>query len=522
MPLKIRDDILPDPAPEHPANPQPVRPAQEDRGPEPRPLPNPSLSPVKEYTLDLVPESVRAWIADEVERGQFPLAFLIASFFSTMGAAIGRRCAVYPKRHDHWHEYPNLWCCIIGRPGTMKSPSLNAMLAPLRAIEKQYAEDYKEEVAAFLQEERRADITFKAATKTASTSASKGEPFDTPMRESLEEPTRRRLITSDATEEKLGELLKQNPEGLILELDELATLEAMFDKNPSFREFMLKAWSGKSSHQVDRIGRGETLIDALCITVIGGIQPSRIAAGAKAASNQGGDGLLQRFQIVAYYDGHSEPWQYVDQAPNLEAREGFFSLFNQITAMTAADFPAGPGVLPHGLHFDLEAQEVWQAWQTRIMGEVRAGGDAEALESFKAKAGKAVAALALISELCEEPGAKSISTASLTSAIALYDISESHFRRLLSAAEQRSLQTARLIAAKLKEGKLDHTGFTAREIKQKGWKGLTDGAAVEEGLAVLVECNWLSALKVGGAGQNGRPTFFYSLWPSALLLLEEI
>ncbi|MFN0128726.1 MAG: YfjI family protein [Verrucomicrobiales bacterium] len=495
---------------------------QEDRFLEPRPLPDPNLAPVEQYTLDLLPESVRPWIADEAERGQFPVGFLIASFFSTMGAAIGRRCAVYPKRHDHWYEYPNLWCCIIGRPGTMKSPSLNAMLAPLRAIEKQHALAYEQDLADFQKQELRTEIAFKAAKKIASNSASKGEPFDTPERESLEEPTCRRILTSDATEEKLGDLLMKNPEGLILELDELATLDGMFEKNPSFREFMLKAWNGKSAHQVDRIGRGEIRIEALCLTVIGGIQPSRIASGAKAASNQGGDGLLQRFQLVAFPDGHSDPWRYVDKSPDLPAKEAVFSLFNQISAMRPADFPKGPIGLPPGLHFDTGAQEVWQAWQIKIMGDVRGGDDAEALEAFKAKAGKAVAALALVFELCGDPNALSISKPSLSSAIALYDISESHFCRLLSASDQRSLQTARLIAAKLKEGKLDHASFTAREIKQKGWKGLTESAAVEEGLAVLVECNWLSALKVGGAGQNGRPTFFYSLWPAALTQLEEI
>jgi len=105
----------------------------------------------------------------------------------------------------------------------------------------------------------------------------------------------------------------------------------------------------------------------------------------------------------------------------------------------------------------------------KIMGEVRGGDDAEALEAFKAKAGKAVAALALIFELCGDPNALSISEPSLTSAIALYEISESHFCRLLSASDQRSLQTARLIAAKpRKEGSITRASPPGRSNRRVG------------------------------------------------------
>ena len=50
-----------------------------------------------------------------------------------VGAAtvVGRKVAIRPKQHDDWKEVPNLWGCIIGRPGVMKSPAIGQALKPI-------------------------------------------------------------------------------------------------------------------------------------------------------------------------------------------------------------------------------------------------------------------------------------------------------------------------------------------------------------------------------------------------------
>lgn len=56
-------------------------------------------------------------------------------------------------------------------------------------------------------------------------------------------------------------------------------------------------------------------------------------------------------------------------------------------------------------------------------------------------------------------------------------------------------------------------GFTARSLKRKNWKGLTDDNAVEIAIDVLIEHNWLDYKEVKSTGQGGRPTERYWINP---------
>src|SRR3546814_13665673 len=38
-------------------------------------------------------------------------------------------------RNDDWQEVPNLWSCIIDRPGVIKSPAVKNALKPLSRLE---------------------------------------------------------------------------------------------------------------------------------------------------------------------------------------------------------------------------------------------------------------------------------------------------------------------------------------------------------------------------------------------------
>jgi hypothetical protein len=477
-----------------------------------RPLPVHTLDPVLHYVPEMLPENLRPWLLDVAERGQFPFDFLAVAAMSALGSIIGRRCAVYPKQQDDWHEYPNLWAAIIGRPGAMKSPALNAVLAPLRAIESQWAAQYSAALSQHEAELLRAGIEYKAAVSNAQKAAKEGNDFDTPERTNIEPPVCRRLLTSDPTEAKLGELLSQNPHGITLELDELAALNAMFEREPSLREFCLKGWSGKDSHTIDRIGRGTVRVEAVCLSVIGGIQPGRIAPAVSAAmQGAGGDGLLQRFQLIAWPDGWNEPWQNIDRWPDNQAKQNAKNLFERLMNMRPSDFPYTSEYSPHGLRFTREAQEIFNDWHTRLHQTLRGGGMTEALEASLAKGAKAVAGIALLRELAGNPNAKAIGTAALTCALEWGRVTESHTRRLFNIAQHTEASAALLIWKRIETGDFSD-GFTAREIKQRHWSGLSDSAAVDAGLSILVECGWLRADRIEN---GGRPSYCYAINPAA-------
>jgi len=66
---------------------------------------------------------------------QCPLDFVgIAAMFA-LGSVIGRRVGIRPETKGNWTETGNLWGCIVGKPGVMKSPAIAEALAPIRKLE---------------------------------------------------------------------------------------------------------------------------------------------------------------------------------------------------------------------------------------------------------------------------------------------------------------------------------------------------------------------------------------------------
>jgi hypothetical protein len=84
-------------------------------------------------------------------------------------------------------------------------------------------------------------------------------------------------------------------------------------------------------------------------------------------------------------------------------------------------------------------------------------------------------------------------------------------RRVLSPERA----AARAILTKLRSEELCD-GFTARELHQHDWSGLTDREQVQDGLDLLVELHYLSASSVSTFRRGGRPTTTYTANPRGL------
>ncbi len=71
-------------------------------------------------------------------------------------------------------------------------------------------------------------------------------------------------VVNDATVEKLGELLNQNPNGLLLFRDELSGFLRLMDRpgHENDRGFYCEAWNGTGAYTYDRLGRGTLRIEA--------------------------------------------------------------------------------------------------------------------------------------------------------------------------------------------------------------------------------------------------------------------
>src|SRR5262245_4414294 len=100
------------------------------------------------------------------------------------------------------------------------------------------------------------------------------------------------------------------------------------------RGFFLTGWSGTQPYTLDRITRGTRHIAAVCISVLGNSQPARIAEYVKRVNTNdtGGDGLLQRFGLMAWPDTHPD-WKDVDRNPDSRAREDAWKVFDRLSSL---------------------------------------------------------------------------------------------------------------------------------------------------------------------------------------------
>lgn len=467
-----------------------------------QPLPE-GLPPAMSWDDELLPESLRGYVRDVADRTQCPPDFVAVSLIVAISATVGRKRTIHPKQRDDWEVVPNQWGCIIGRPSAMKSPALKQALRPLAGLEDRERDKHR---AALLEHKAASDILElerKAAKEKAKKLMTDGK-RDAAMSAiaelagDLAEPNARRYIVNDATIEKLGELLNENPNGLLLVRDELggwlATLQT--EDGAVGRAFYLECFDGSGSFVYDRIGRGTIHIQSCCLSLIGGIQPSRIAPLVRSAvTGDMDDGLVQRLQLAVWPDD-DRAWVLVDRWPNQAARERMEAVFELLDQM--------PDEPRRSLHFAPDAQELFNAWYTEHMLEIRSGEAHPALQAHFMKMPQTIAGLALLFQLIEAD-AETVGVEATARALDWADYLKSHAGRLYGAAINAPLMGAKLILER--KNKLPEP-FTPREVCLKGWAGLDSMGSVNEALAVLAEHRVVIGYEVNGQS-GGRPSKRY-------------
>lgn len=491
--------------------------------PEPTPLPD-ALPPVQPFDPDLLPEALRGWVTDIAHRMQCPPDFPAVGAVVALSSLIGARAVVQPKARDDWQVVPNLWGLIVGRPGVMKSPALGESLKPLHRLQTTEFEQWQAAHEAWELDCKVAELQATDREKKAKGLASKDpaaarallEPADTPS-----EPMARRYIVNDASVERLGELLAENPWGTLSYRDELYGLLTGMDKQgqEGSRAFYLQGYDGNQGYTFDRIIRGTVHIPRVCLAMIGSIQPGRLQEYVRGAVSGGGadDGLLQRFGMAVWPDTNG-PFVHVDQWPDTPAKQAAWAVFERLAQLQPAS-----DTDPMIWRFSPEAQALFVEWRTPFEQELKRGELHPAMESHLAKYRKLIPALALIFALVDTPDSGNvIHERELIRALAWGDYLRTHAERLYAAAVIPETAGARALLAKLKSGKLtDRDGvildsFTPRQIAVKGWAGLTTPDAVRKAADVLADYDWLrrDVMRSGVAG--GRPSDRYTIHPDML------
>jgi uncharacterized protein DUF3987/bifunctional DNA primase/polymerase-like protein len=495
--------------------------------PEPHPAP-PALLPVPPLVpAKLLPPTLASWVDDVAERVQCPPDFVAVGLVVSIATVIGRQLTIRPKRHDDWTVVPNLWGLVVGRPGVMKSPAMQASQHGLRYLIAQAHEEWVEAMKRHDFQVVEGKAKRAAIEKKIREAAGRGESTDG-LREEYdaatipEPPVECRFNTSDATVEKLGLLLDENPNGLQVTRDEimgwLRSMERQGHEND--RSFFQEAWSGTGSYTYDRIGRGTVHIKAACVSVLGGIQPVPLGFYLAETFKRGqDDGLIQRFQLLCYPDV-TPAWKNIDRWPATETRLRLLALFQllrrlDVTALGAhTESEHDDETLPF-LRFTPEAQDRFDGWRADLECYLRSTRDHSVLVAHLSKFRSLVPSLALLFHVvrCVDRGAGGpVEIAALELALAWVDYLTPHAARVYQSVTNAPEAAAAALAAKIREGLLP-SPFRSRALRLKGWAGLSTSETVEGAIEVLIGLGWLRRVEKPATVRGGRPTLEYEISP---------
>ncbi|MDD3158619.1 YfjI family protein [Anaeromusa sp.] len=504
-----------------------------DEWPEPGEIKESALLPVAQITPEMLPKAFKDWLFDVAYRMQCPLEFVAVGAVVAASAVIGAGCGIRPKRRDNWTITPNLWGAIVARPSQKKTPSLKESLLPLEALE-EAAVEQNESDARYYEAKKESFKAAKDAVKKdmAKAAGSQGKNKSHPgksMNEleeeyanmiEPEEPGFKRFIAKDASIEKLGEMLRDNPRGLLVFRDELVGLLASWDREDrqQDRAFYLEAWNGNQKFITDRIGRGTVLIKNTCLSVLGGIQPGKLQTYLlQCANSLKNDGMLQRIQLLVYPD-EPEKEQIVDEYPNGEALKRAYAIFEKLATMDFLKAGAVSEISEEEkekifFRFTDEAQEVFFEWYLDNQKKAKEEEYPPMCEHLS-KYPSLVPSLALVFHLIEVAGGAApgpVSEAATVLACTWADVLESHARRVYGMSSDTKQASASALAKKIKAGELG-SKFTVRDLYRKGWALLDEagaGAACQE----LEAEGWLRRVPFNGPG---RPKEEYEVNPKII------
>jgi hypothetical protein len=503
-------------------------PEEEEPWPEPTPI-EVKLPDVMGLDPSLLPVPLRGWVKDVSERmDNAPPDFAAAATVVVAAALLGRKVGIRPKRQDDWTVVPNLWGGLVGPPASMKTPALEQAIKPVKRLAAEAQEAHEKTLKEhsldlMVVEAERSALKKKleaTAKKVAAASASRGDLEEVRQEiEDLEEPetpVERRYMTNDATIEKIAEILRDNPDGILYYRDELMGWLRSLDKagREADRAFYLEAWNGNGSFSVDRIGRGSLHVPAVCVSVLGGIQPGPLTTYVTDALEEAekADGLLQRFQVLVYPDLRG--YDPVDRWPDLEAKNRAYDVFKNLANLSAEAFGARAdedGEVPY-IRFDAEAQEVFDGWRAEFEPRFReaVGEYPAAIESHFMKYRSLFASLALIFEAVDfvdntEGAGKAVRKTSALRAAAWCKYLESHAMRVYSPTLDVATAAAKTLLDRIEVGDVEH-GAIVREIYRNQWSQLTTPEEVAVAIEVLEEHGWVRQVTARSGPRGGRPS----------------
>ena len=258
-------------------------------------------------------------------------------------------------------------------------------------------------------------------------------------------------------------------------------------------------------------------IEAACVSLLGGIQPRPLAAYLRETFGRGkDDGLIQRFQLLVYPDV-AATWRNVDHWPDTEARQHLVATFQALDRLDllALGIHTEPPARPF-LRFTAEAQARFEAWRADLEGFLRTSRDHPVMLAHLAKFRSLIPSLALVFHLvdCVMTGhGGPVSETALSRALAWGTYLEAHARRVYRDVIDPGPASVAALAEKICTGAVP-SPTRARDIRLKGWTGLSTPDEVALAIATLESLGWMRRVDRPATVKGGRPTVEYLLNPA--------
>ncbi len=301
-------------------------------------LPTPSIA--------VMPPSIAPWIADTAENTAWDAGMLLMNALGAAAGCIPDFVKLQPKvEEDTYLQAARLWILISGDSGkTAKSPALDAVMSPVWGKHSDMAREAKAAEDRHEQDMRDHEHAVAAYTKKREDPTRGERPVKPPK------PDAPRIVVGNATLESIVDILEtQGGRGILALHDEIMSLFGGMNQykngQGSDRQDWLQLNNG-GRYPYDRKGR-KVLIDNFSASVVGGTQPSAIAANVERLKLDS-DGLLQRFLPYIPAPAGDER----DVAIDKPARATFYRTMSTLPDLLPN--PQGP------CRFDADSQEIYR------------------------------------------------------------------------------------------------------------------------------------------------------------------